>query len=386
MKAFLVTAPSANNTAIPDSKVWINNLSRGLRSLGVQVLLPTFDTWRHMVECTGSINDVDTAAARARYSELLLQDVKQAFQHQGLDLFIAYVWSVHVLPETIDQIRGLSIPTVLFYCNAAHQFHLVAEIAPHFDYCMVPESQALPKYRAVGAHPIHIQMAADPEMYRPYEGPLLYDATFVGQMYLNRPEYVGYLAWHGVDVRVWGPGWRQVVEYIKRLPPHRKARRVLGDIKRALQRRLKMEPAWYPLPVKACGGILSDEEMVRIPSQSRISLNFSEVKDALTGEIKRHIRLRDFEVPMSGGLLMTGYQEELAEYYEIGREIVCYDSKEELLDKCRYYLSRPQEAEAIRWAGYERARRDHTWAKRFQQLFRHMGIAAPGNPNGILSR
>ena len=117
--------------------------------------------------------------------------------------------------------------------------------------------------------------------------------------------------------------------------------------------------------------------MVRLHSQSHISLNFSEVKDELTGEIKRHIRLRDFEVPMSGGLLMTGYQDELGEYYEIGREIVCYDSKEELLDKCRYYLSHYQEAKAIRQAGYRRARREHTWSNRFRQLFQHMGMEVP---------
>ncbi|MDZ7380139.1 MAG: glycosyltransferase, partial [candidate division KSB1 bacterium] len=173
---------------------------------------------------------------------------------------------------------------------------------------------------------------------------------------------------------------RQAAEYIKHLPLHRKVRRMIGNMKRFVQRRLRVKPSWYPLPAEVCGSILSDEEMVRIPSQSHISLNFSEVKDELNGEIKRHIRLRDFEVPMSGGLLMTGYQDELMEYYEIGREILCYDSKEELLDKCRYYLRHQQEAEAIRQAGYERARRDHTWANRFQQLFQYMGIHPPLSP------
>ena len=35
------------------------------------------------------------------------------------------------------------------------------------------------------------------------------------------------------------------------------------------------------------------------------------------GSTKRHIRLRDFEGPMSGALFFTGYQEELKQYYEI---------------------------------------------------------------------
>jgi len=374
MRVFLCTAPSANNASIPNSRVWINNLWRGLDSLGVQIILPTFDTYRHMEECQGHVQGVDPLEARARYSELLVQDVRRAYSHEGLDLFIAYVWDIHVLPDAIHQIRSLGVPTVLFYCNAAHQFHLVAKIAPSFDYCMVPEREALMKYRAVGANPIHIQMAADPEMYRPFDVPRLYEATFVGQMYFNRSDYVGYLIWHGVDVRVWGPGWLQAHEWIRRAGPARRARHFLGNLQKTIQRQFGMTPTWYPVPKRNCGGILSDEEIVRIPSQCHIALNFSEVQDEVTGEIKRHIRLRDFEVPMSGGLLLTGYQDELAEYYDIGREILCYDSKEELLDKCRYYLSHPQEAEAIRWAGYRRARREHTWANRFQQLFDQIGI------------
>lgn len=41
----------------------------------------------------------------------------------------------------------------------------------------------------------------------------------------------------------------------------------------------------------------------------------------------------------------------------------------ELLDKTKFYLSHPREAEKLREAGYRRARRDHTWQRRFEQLF-----------------
>jgi spore maturation protein CgeB len=120
---------------------------------------------------------------------------------------------------------------------------------------------------------------------------------------------------------------------------------------------------------------LSDDELVKMYSRSHISLGFSEVQHRQTGEIKRHVRLRDFEAPMSGALYFTGYQEELAEYYEIGEEIVCYDTKEELLGKVRYYLSHESEAERMREAGLRRARRDHTWEDRFRQLFEAIGLS-----------
>ena len=49
-------------------------------------------------------------------------------------------------------------------------------------------------------------------------------------------------------------------------------------------------------------------------------------------------------------------------------------SSEELVDKTKFYLSHPEAAEALREAGYQRARRDHTWVRRFEQLFREIGM------------
>jgi spore maturation protein CgeB len=87
--------------------------------------------------------------------------------------------------------------------------------------------------------------------------------------------------------------------------------------------------------------------------------------------------LRDFEVPMSGGFYMVEYMEELADFYELGKEIVCYRSVEDLGDKIKYYLSHDDEREKIRRAGYERCRRDHTWHKRFAEAFKAIGLDSP---------
>jgi len=65
----------------------------------------------------------------------------------------------------------------------------------------------------------------------------------------------------------------------------------------------------------------------------------------------------------------TGYLEELAEHFEPDREVGVYHSQYELLDKARFYLSHPEDAERIRQAGHARALRDHTYQRRFQQLF-----------------
>jgi spore maturation protein CgeB len=77
---------------------------------------------------------------------------------------------------------------------------------------------------------------------------------------------------------------------------------------------------------------------------------------------------------MSGGFYMVEYMEELEEFFDIGKEIVCYTGKEDLADKIKYYFEHDVERERIRQAGYSRARRDHTWHKRFQKAFQEMGL------------
>ena len=115
---------------------------------------------------------------------------------------------------------------------------------------------------------------------------------------------------------------------------------------------------------------VTDADYVALFSRSRISLGFLVLGDThRTGRPLQQVRLREFEGPMAGAFYVTGWLEELSEHYEVGREIVCYRSHAELADLCRHYLAHPEERERIRRAGHARARRDHTWQRRFEKLF-----------------
>ena len=129
------------------------------------------------------------------------------------------------------------------------------------------------------------------------------------------------------------------------------------------------------LPDRIMGGVLTDSEMVKMYRRSKINLGFSSCDSSDDAEERIvQIRLRDFEVPMSGGFYMVEYMEELEEFFEIGKEIVCYTGPEDLVDKVRYYLAHDSERERIRKAGYGRCLRDHTWHKRFEMAFGQMGM------------
>ena len=128
------------------------------------------------------------------------------------------------------------------------------------------------------------------------------------------------------------------------------------------------------LPDEIIGTVLSDLEMVQMYSRSKINLGFSSCDTGEAEERIVQIRLRDFEVPMSGGFYLVEYMEELEEFFEIGKEIVCYTDPGDLVEQVKYYLKHDSERERIRRAGYERCLRDHTWHKRFAMAFRQMGM------------
>jgi spore maturation protein CgeB len=52
-----------------------------------------------------------------------------------------------------------------------------------------------------------------------------------------------------------------------------------------------------------------------------------------------------------------------------------YTNPTDCANKIRWLLANPLEAEKIRAAGRARAIRDHTWQKRFEELFNFIGLS-----------
>lgn len=350
LRIFYASARSPD--AAYESDLWRANLYAPLVDLGHDVVEFDYDLRATFRNVCPEYPDQRAFIERNRpvLGAELLRQVQAAHREKPIDLFFSYFYSACVTPEVIRAIRALGIVTANWYCNASYQFHLVEEIAPAYDYCLVPEAFRLDDYRRVGARPIYCQEAANPSIYRPYDLPPEFDVTFVGQAYGDRPSTIQHLHEQGLDVRVWGSGWDRVA-----------------------RRRQEREGAAQP--DLRYGGILSDDDLVRMYSRSRINIGFSNCGDThKTANPIKQIRLRDFEVPMSGGFYMVEYMEELEEFFRIGEEVVCYRGREDLRDRIRYYLAHENERERIRLAGMERARRDHTWHRRFETAFQAMGF------------
>lgn len=392
MRIFL----AVDHEPMPGNRLWFNNLHLPLCDLGHDLVSFSFDLTPYFLNV-----DPNTwghaeffRRQRPQLEQALLEQVAEAHRRKPIDLLFTYFYSSFCRPALIRQIGAMGIKTVNWYCNGSYQFDLVRELAPAYDYCLVPEAFRLADYRRIGANPIYCQEAANPAIYHPYDLRCEYDVTFIGGRYGDRPEFIHALLAAGMDVRVWGRGWRQPGNAGQRTTGARRGgapalpHRILAGLRwrgRAVAERLRprrIAPAVPPdvgsktlIPAACCGDPLSDEDLVKTYSRSRINLGFSSCGEThRDGARILQVRLRDFEVPMSGGFYMVEYMPELAEFFDIDREIVCYRDKAELVEKAKYYLAHEQERETIRLAGLARCRRDHTWQKRLTACFAAMGV------------
>lgn len=114
--------------------------------------------------------------------------------------------------------------------------------------------------------------------------------------------------------------------------------------------------------VNQCGPVNYETEMPYAFHFSKINLN------PTLRCIKTGIPLRAFDIMGYGGFLMSNYQEELAQYYEDGKELVLYDSYEDAVEKATYYLNNESVREEIAKKGREKTLNEFTLQNAFLKI------------------
>ncbi len=116
--------------------------------------------------------------------------------------------------------------------------------------------------------------------------------------------------------------------------------------------------------VHSKGGVSTLTEMPKVFQASKINLNIT-MRPIETG-----LSLRIWDILGCGGFLLTNYQAEIPDYFEIGRDLETYESLEELEEKVHYYLSHEEERVEIAINGYEKVANYHTYETRLAQMIK----------------
>lgn len=266
----------------------------------------------------------------------MLEAFYKANSENPIDIVVGYVSGYTTDPKTLQKM-GEAGAVIFNFCwddKLGFRGKMVggrwtgpAALASVVDLNLTNAPESCIKYFAEGGLAMFWPEAAHPDIHKPYDLPFEYDVSFVGGKYGWRPKFIARLQKMGVNIACFGNGWEN--------------------------------------------GPLSDEEMVKLYSRSRINLGFAGV-----GHSKNLMCLkgRDFEAPMSGGLYLTQDNPKLSLVYDVGKEIMTYKDEKDCAEKIKWLLINPDEAEKIRKAGRNRALRDHAWEKRFGDAFGMAGI------------
>ncbi|MFH1131687.1 MAG: glycosyltransferase [Pseudomonadota bacterium] len=172
-----------------------------------------------------------------------------------------------------------------------------------------------------GVNPWYSAAGADPTLFYPRPMERDIPVLWIGGGYGPRFDFIRWLRGQGFDIRTYGRGWD--------------------------------------------GGAVSFEKMMELYSRAQVVLGMGGVGQT---DAVKHLKGRDFEVPMSGSVYLTSFNPELTDFFNVGKEILCYSSFFECADLLHWLLRRPQKAEQIRYAARARCINEHTWDHRIQEF------------------
>tara|TARA_R100000008_G_C3558775_1_gene154787 strand:- start:192 stop:1112 length:921 start_codon:yes stop_codon:yes gene_type:complete len=208
--------------------------------------------------------------------------------------------------------------TFNWFCDDTWRFdNFSSQVCKYFHVCSTPEKRYVEKFRSIGYNNIivgqwHVNSSLLPSRTKSKK----YDASFCGQLLGERATAIEYLKENGVNIKKF-----HGLEY---------------------------------------------EDMLKGLSESRIGINFSKNYNGIPP--KTQMKLRMFEVPAANSLLFTEYHDEIEDYFQIDKEVVCFQSPLEMLEKMKALLKNKAIIEKISENGHKRFMKDHRSTVRLQKL------------------
>ena len=209
----------------------------------------------------------------------------------------------------------------------------------YYDLVVTQKSYNLIELKRLGAKRVFFQNKAFSEKYHHPashcdNNRLAFDVLFIGFAEVERYKDMLFLAENEVVINVFGSGWDH--KFIKK---HQNL-------------------------------ILHYQELVGEDYSTAISC--SKIVLCFLRKANRDLQTsRSIEIPACRGFMLAERTDEHESLFEKDKEAVYFESKEELLDKVKYYLSCEEERIKIAQAGYLRSRKnDYSYDSRVKEILR----------------
>jgi len=295
--------------------------------------LAQFATVEYFTEEDGSYGHAKEYGddSKKRYSKRLSHLIE--ISEESYDIFMMQSWGSTIDVETLLELKHkYGFKVIQIGMDDRHAFWVdykkekgVAGLLPAIDLALTTSPESVEWYNKENIPSVFFPEASSDYIFYPENIEKIYDVGFVGGKYGIREDIVDALVESGIDVKCYGNGWDT-----GRLP-------------------LDKTNEFY--------------------NQCKIVLGVGAI--GYCGDFFS-LKLRDFDVPMSGGCYVTSNNSDLLDLYDKD-EIILYDDVDDCVKKISELLRDNRYVEFSE-KGYKRAKRDHTYQNRFVQLFNVLGI------------
>jgi len=394
-----------------EDSLWHYHLTQTLRKMGYRVFIPQEiglqESWNILTQgCWAKRN-------QWQLTERILDDVKTRVKKEGVDLFFCYLFPFQFKPHLFKELTKLGIPSVYFFCDNLSYKCIAKDYAPYATLNWVTETRAMKQFKASGSKAIYLPMAANPDINYPLATEEIIEISFAGAKNPYRRDILGKVAASGLDLRIYGKNWsakkrnnhylesgKQAVNkyakfrFIDKLAEHisAKERSLLNLFKYGLEGRrrnkqyIKLGEEYENILqavverqpfLDICrvypGNLLDLSQVNKIYSLSSVSIGFNDQFNYSDG-LYFHTNLRNFEAAMAGACYLVEATPEINELFADEKEVMVFNTVDELIDKARFLLKNELFRKQLRLACRKRAFLEHTWEHRFNKLFSVLGI------------
>jgi hypothetical protein len=274
---------------------------------------------------------------RRQMMSAAFEAIRTTHRERPLDWIFVYASGIEIAPSFVRRVvEELGVPIVNMCLDDKNSWSGVdidghrtgqIDLVPWFDLSWTSASVAREWYLVEGGRPVYMPEGFSAQHYHPRDVDADLGVSFVGAAYGFRTALVDHLRRNGVAVATFGAGW-----------PHAQ---------------------WV-------------DEAAEVFCRSAVNLGMGGIG---YDEDLTNVKGRDFEIPgCGGGVYLTSFNADLAQHFAVGREILCYGNRDEMVELIRYALAHRDETAAMAARARERALREHRWLHRFEKVCRILGV------------
>lgn len=258
----------------------------------------------------------------------------------------------------------LSIPTVAWMSDDHWRFDSYSKkMAKYFTLVVTTDKDSLSKYHKNNINNVfHSQWGFNNFLFKKNKiEKHIYDVSFIGISYGERKNIINFLIKNNLFINCWGYGWEK------------------GRIEQDEMYNI-FSKSIINLNFSLGSDQLNLKKFLKIflNKNNNNKINFNNIKDIIINakhflkKTSSQIKARVFEVTGCGGFLLTEYAPYLDQYFDIKNEISIFYDKKDLKDKINFFLKNSNQSKIIANNGYLRTIKDHTYEKRFNEIFNYL--------------